>query len=589
MIFPLNDYFINSLMNLFLLSCQFLGNEIKVDSFIKGIKKGCRFLEISIEVFIIYFYLVFIIHLLKDDEDKGDPIISKPFFLRRISKILFKDFLIKLKENAFIHSPFPIIINLKVFCSLHNEDKLAEIILETIPDDYLYKFPLNYKEQFLYPTPKQLEKKIIFLIKGTIPDNNYNEKSQILVPPLSSDKNLDTSLNISNTNEMDENSDMKIDTNTNVKNIIAMQVYNKKHHVSNYGVLNPNNLLLRLDEGSEEEKEEHKNIYYKSNYEQNLNSYFDDLKINIQKINFPNNSHNKYNNIYETENNFKNYKIKKNNIVHKSKSHKVTSENLLKLCSFFEDYFSFDKNEEEIWKIGTLDDKKMKKYMSRNESKFTSFHKRNISIVNYSDNSSDMQTDAYSYFLSGVQICNFNNPDLLDTSLLVTFSKFQENGGENCGYLLKPTFLLTSFQKSIVSEDFNNLNSTLTLKIISGQQILSKRSDINYYIELGLKGIESEQQKNKIYQISMKETDGFNIIFKEENCIFDIYCPELCSIYLKIYEDLNGNNKLFGWGSIPFTSIRSGYRVFPIRDLSLNLIDKCYILCHVDINRILNK
>ena len=82
----------------------------------------------------------------------------------------------------------------------------------------------------------------------------------------------------------------------------------------------------------------------------------------------------------------------------------------------------------------------------------------------------------------------------------------------------------------------------------------------------------------------MKYTNAFNPIFEEELCEFTIFCPELTMFYFKILEQNKEKEPvLSGWGGIPFNFIRQGYRIFPIRDLSLNKADKSFVFCHVEI------
>ena len=466
-----------------------------------------------------------------------------------------------------------------------------------------------------YPSPKELEKKFLFFIKATIPLEN--DDTNILLP-ISTDRGNEAS----ELDEMEERNDINYETS--MRNISTMHEYSKKRDINNYGVIHQKSMLLKLDDGSDEEKEEHKQSLYKNNYDQNLMLYFEDsTQNNPHKLKF---STPKKNNNHDFINNFSNYSDgKKPAFIYKTpKPRRITSDNLIRQCCFFETNFSFEKkDEEEMWRINLLKKKKVESFLF--DPLLSKIHQTQISLLNFIDSQND-QSQPYYYFYSGLQILNFANPGSLDSSTLVILSKFLENGGEQCGYILKPNFLLKqekdlndtkNFEHSTTrnveekrkeedSEDekeeekekeeedeeeekeekgekWDKATHLLRVKFISGNQI-SKKKDSRMFLEAGLVGNMTERDRNKVYNVQINYTNVFNPIFEEEFCEFTIFCPELTMFYFKILEQNREKEPvLYGWGGIPFSFIRTGYRIFPIRDLSLNKAEKCFVFCHVEI------
>lgn len=48
--YPLNNYYINGLLNIFLLKSELFEKEININAYVKALMKGCRYFELSLEV-----------------------------------------------------------------------------------------------------------------------------------------------------------------------------------------------------------------------------------------------------------------------------------------------------------------------------------------------------------------------------------------------------------------------------------------------------------------------------------------------------------------------------------------------------------
>ena len=74
-------------------------------------------------------------------------------------------------------------------------------------------------------------------------------------------------------------------------------------------------------------------------------------------------------------------------------------------------------------------------------------------------------------FRSGVQMISFNLQKE-DEHHYFTHSKFLENGGKNCGYLIKPFWLRSTCHENLYSSNFGKPIFVVKIKVFSGQKII---------------------------------------------------------------------------------------------------------------------
>ena len=450
------------------------------------------------------------------------------------------------------------------------------------------------------PSPKVLQRKFLLILAGNMPDLKSN--SEYLIPLL-------------NTTEYSENggsheagSDEGILDENPAKTISAMPIYSNKNNKANFRVLNSNNLILRLDDqaSDEDEEEEKRGSAYKYPYEQNLFLYLDHIKDLIKD---PSNNNNWNNGLEKSdkkpgfttnfsrnpENNDISYnrshiKLKEKPekfIKPKQKIKAIRSNSLLTLGSFFEAKIPIDKPDEDIYRINTVGLKDLHKHK---EEDLVFFHQKHLSLV-YNNIVNDEKI--MYFFQSGAHINYVQPHNALDLSILVNFAKFQENGGPNSGYLLKscnttaisPSKIIEMTPKTI--EKPSKLHISIT--VLSASQLKSPgiRKQVSPFIEVGLKGLEVDEQMNRIYRTKTIEKNGFNPIFDDMVlCEFVIIGQDLAVIYMQVWdenEELAIENRFLGWFGVPVSCIRSGLRVAPLRDASLAVIDGSLLFCKVDV------
>ena len=142
---PLQCYFINSSHNTYLTGLQVHGNAT-VESYISALRKGSRLLELDIF-----------------DGENGEPQIThKRTFIAPIS---LRNVLKCIKNYAFIHNPFPVILTIENHVGVLQQRVMADIFKEIL-DDHLY-IPPEDAHTLPLPSPNQLKKKVLLRGKAS--------------------------------------------------------------------------------------------------------------------------------------------------------------------------------------------------------------------------------------------------------------------------------------------------------------------------------------------------------------------------------------------------------------------------------------
>ncbi|XP_048191002.1 1-phosphatidylinositol 4,5-bisphosphate phosphodiesterase zeta-1 [Perognathus longimembris pacificus] len=145
---PLNDYFISSSHNTYLISDQLVGPS-DLWGYVSALVKGCRCLEIDCW-----------------DGSQNEPIVYHGYTLT--SKLLFKTVIQAINKYAFVASDYPVVLSLENHCSPSQQEIMAEtlqsIFGEALLSDMLDEFPDSL------PSPEALKFKILIKNKriGTL-------------------------------------------------------------------------------------------------------------------------------------------------------------------------------------------------------------------------------------------------------------------------------------------------------------------------------------------------------------------------------------------------------------------------------------
>ncbi|XP_067412349.1 1-phosphatidylinositol 4,5-bisphosphate phosphodiesterase delta-3 [Emydura macquarii macquarii] len=140
---PLSHYFISSSHNTYLTDNQ-IGGASSTEAYIRAFMKGCRCVELDCW-----------------EGSNGEPVIYHGHTLT--SKILFRDVIESIRDYAFKHSSYPVILSLENHCGLEQQATMARH-MKAILGDMLLTQPLDGQVPQELPSPEQLKGKI--LVKG---------------------------------------------------------------------------------------------------------------------------------------------------------------------------------------------------------------------------------------------------------------------------------------------------------------------------------------------------------------------------------------------------------------------------------------
>ena len=150
---PLNEYFISSSHNTYLLGRQFVGSS-STEAYIRALQRACRCVEIDCW-----------------DGPDGRPIVLHGRTMT--SSVLFADCISVIGKYAFESSPYPLILSLEVHCNPEQQQAMVDIMIKELGDQ-LVREPLTFPSYEL-PSPEDLRNRILVKVKaGEAPNINLD-------------------------------------------------------------------------------------------------------------------------------------------------------------------------------------------------------------------------------------------------------------------------------------------------------------------------------------------------------------------------------------------------------------------------------
>lgn len=104
------------------------------------------------------------------DGDDGNPMIYHGHTFT--TKIPFSSVVETIERNAFITSPYPIILSIENHCSLQQQTRMAQIFQKTFGDKLVtnFLFESDYSEEPVLPSPSQLRYRVLIKNKKLMVD-----------------------------------------------------------------------------------------------------------------------------------------------------------------------------------------------------------------------------------------------------------------------------------------------------------------------------------------------------------------------------------------------------------------------------------
>ncbi|KAK4076073.1 hypothetical protein Trihar35433_2633 [Trichoderma harzianum] len=140
---PMNEYFISSSHNTYLLGRQVAGQS-SIEGYIAALVRGCRCVEVDCW-----------------DGADGNPLVVHGRTLT--SAISFEEVMVTISKYAFVKSKFPLWISLEVHCNPEQQAIMAKIITDTF-GERLVTEPLDPDASKL-PSPSELMERILIKVK----------------------------------------------------------------------------------------------------------------------------------------------------------------------------------------------------------------------------------------------------------------------------------------------------------------------------------------------------------------------------------------------------------------------------------------
>ncbi|XP_051555462.1 1-phosphatidylinositol 4,5-bisphosphate phosphodiesterase delta-1-like isoform X2 [Myxocyprinus asiaticus] len=183
---------------------------------------------------------------------------------------------------------------------------------------------------------------------------------------------------------------------------------------------------------------------------------------------------------------------------------------------------------------------------------------------------------------AGCQIValNFQTPCL---EMDLNQGLFLQNG--QSGYILKPSYLrdrATEFDPISLTKGPWLKQKTLHVMVISAQQLPKlnekKSSIVDPLVQVQIYGVPADTTVKETPYI---ENNGFNPMWNE-SFQFDVFVPDLALVRFLVEDyDFTSDNEFIGQYTLPFNSLKNGYRHVPLLTKNGDLLSSARLFVHI--------
>ncbi|XP_051984371.1 1-phosphatidylinositol 4,5-bisphosphate phosphodiesterase delta-1-like isoform X2 [Xyrauchen texanus] len=160
---------------------------------------------------------------------------------------------------------------------------------------------------------------------------------------------------------------------------------------------------------------------------------------------------------------------------------------------------------------------------------------------------------------------------------------FLQNG--QSGYILKPSYLrdkATEFDPTTLTKGPWLKQKTLHVMVISAQQLPKvnerKSSIVDPLVQVQIYGVSADTTVKETPYI---DNNGFNPMWNEK-FQFDVYVPDLALVRFLVEDyDYASDNEFIGQYTLPFNSLKNGYRHVPLFTKNGDLLSSAGLFIHI--------